>query len=167
MWCAAPSSTQTTVPTACPAILPCPQVPFSGLDCEDVGRFCRPYGRQSSDPLGALFSYVLVKTHGFDCSAPNYAASYTSVVTSTRMQPTAEADAAVRQLSKAAMLEGLLRYNYVGQRGSDAYSDPDRVATLLTMLVGGCFAVAVAAVGVAVIFALVSNRSRYTTPLLA
>jgi hypothetical protein len=149
------------------------QVPFSGLDCEDVGRFCRPYGRQSSDPLGALFSYVLVKTHGFDCSSPKYAVSYASVVAGAAAGGsagrTAEADEAMRQLSKAAMVEGISRFD-AQQRGifsADEYSEQDRVAVLLTMLVGGCIAVFVAAAGVAVIFKMVSTRNHHTTPLLS
>jgi hypothetical protein len=132
------------------------QVPFSGLDCEDVGRFCRPYGRQSSDPLGALISFVLVKTHGFDCSSPKYAMSYASVV-STSGRPPVEVDAAIRQLSKAAMFQGVMQYDY---------DEADRVAALLTMLVGGCIAVVIAAVGVAIMFKLVSARTPQTTPLL-
>jgi hypothetical protein len=132
------------------------QVPFSGLDCEDVGRFCRPYGRQSSDPLGALISFVLVKTHGFDCSSPKYAVSYTSVAL-TSGRPPVEVDAAIRQLSKAAMFDGVMQYDY---------EEADRVATLLTMLVGGCVAVAIAVVSVAVMFKLVSARNQHTAPLL-
>jgi hypothetical protein len=135
------------------------QVPFSGLDCEDVGRFCRPYGRQSSDPMGALFSYVLVKTHGFDCSSPKYAVSYTNVVASAS-SARADVDEAIRQLSQAAMVEGITRYD------NSMVSEPDRVAALLTMLVGGCFAVFVAAVGVALLFKMVSGRNHYTAPLL-
>jgi len=130
------------------------QVPFSGLDCEDVARFCKP-GRQSSDPVGALFSYVLVKTHGYDCSSPKYAVSYSSVVANSR---SVAAERAVQQLSKAAMLEGVM--------ASPDFIETDRVAALLTMLIGGCFAVAVAAVGVAVIFGLVSTRNHHSAPLL-
>lgn len=132
------------------------QVPFSGLDCEDVGRFCRA-GRQTSDPVGALFSWVLVKTQGFDCGSPKYAVSYTSVVSASSGARSIGADDAIRQLSKAAMFEGLTRYDY---------SETDRMAALLTMLIGGCFAVAVAAVGVGVIFRIVSTRNHHSAPLL-
>lgn len=131
--------------------------PFSGLECEHVGRFCRP-GRQSSDPVGALFSYVLVKTHGFDCSSPKYRVSYTSVVSSSNRP--ADGAAIRQQLSKAAALDLFssdVRYDY---------SEPDRVAALLTMLIGGCFAVLVAAIGVAVIFRIVSVRTHHAAPLL-
>lgn len=146
------------------------QVPFSGLDCEDVGRFCRPYGRQSSDPMGALFSYVLVKTHGFDCSSPKYAVSYASVVAGAvgaNGGRTSEADEAMRQLSKAAMVEGISRFDAQQRLSSDEFSEQDRVAVLATMLVGGCIAVFVAAAGVALIFKMVSTRNHHTTPLLS
>jgi hypothetical protein len=130
------------------------QVPFSGLECEDVARFCRA-GSQPTDPVGALFSYVLVKTHGQDCSDPRLGAAYSSVAAGGRSIETEEA---VRLLAKAAVVDSL------AARGED-FSEPDRVATLLTILVGGLFAVAVAAVAVALLMR-VGGQDQHAMPLL-
>lgn len=133
------------------------QVPFSGLNCEDVRRFCQA-GTQPSDPVGALFSYVLVKTHGHNCASPRLGAAYMTVTAPVRPQ----ASEAVRMLAKAAVLDSLAASSSSGS----SFDEPDRVAMALTMLVGGLFAVAVAALGVAVLLR-VGAAHQHAAPLLA
>ncbi|KAF8061905.1 CCB3 [Scenedesmus sp. PABB004] len=55
------------------------QVPFSGLDCGAVARFCAAKGAPASDEGGLIASFVLVRTHGADCKAPAHAAAYAAV----------------------------------------------------------------------------------------
>lgn len=53
------------------------QVPFSGLDCADVSRFCGST-RNNADNFGAVYSYVVVKTHNVQCKDPQFTAAYTT-----------------------------------------------------------------------------------------
>lgn len=53
------------------------RVPFSGLDCTDVDRYCDS-SSSDGDYLGMIYDYVAVKTHKVQCKDPRWAAAYSA-----------------------------------------------------------------------------------------
>jgi hypothetical protein len=118
------------------------QVPFSGLSCEEVSRFCAAGADAASSD--AVSAFIMVKTHGATCAAPNaptkaYKASTSGSVSS--------ADAA------AALLQGAM------------HTAGRPWPVLVLVVVSGLVAVAAALLGMAALWQHLTYR-QYTAPLL-
>lgn len=119
------------------------QVPFSGLDCAEVARFCSSHEALDLAQFATIHSYVEFKTHNLQCSELRSAVAYT--VGASRL---AAAASAVRDSGDSS--EGRLLHNAMQQNiyfRADWSSMSTAVVILLTLM-GSCLFTAVVLAGV-------------------